>query len=522
MVQHELFEDCPEGQERLEQELREAARAGAKPWWDTRYGEWYGQLFAFWSKTSTIRCEEIKFDFREETYDSARFAVSPSWDAPRPKACIVSKSSFHADDPFPSLRCVETNWGFAHDWVQSHTDELLSESEGPSVFGIEGRTAFPSVAGTHSTIVTSDGALLLCLRSGSQAYYPVTWSASFEESVSAGLGGDKTLAETIMRGAKEEFGLTPADVARSTCTAVGREFVRDSEGTLQLNMSVLAAVELNLNLAGLWERLSQTRRAQDSSEHTAWIAIRFSGKESMWRLLRSARTNGLDIAALSSDPDISLDVHPRSDTSLERHPLMPTSAPRLFLTEEWLRHSSEDRTASGTGRKSPAPTIASLTLLQEGLHLERKAAALVGHGGERQPKRTTSVLETVVAFLNTEGGTVLIGVADDGTIVGIEKDLSAVGQHGWDGWSNEMTNHLRDRIGPDVGASVKIRSEKVKGHLVAALDCPAYDRPVDLKRVAADKDWLGHDHRMYVRLDASDHALGPKQAVEYSQRRWPS
>ncbi len=49
----------------------------------------------------------------------------------------------------------------------------------------------------------------------------------------------------------------------------------------------------------------------------------------------------------------------------------------------------------------------------EGLHREFKEA------GGQLPR---SLFETVCAFLNTDGGTILLGVADDGTVTGIEPD----------------------------------------------------------------------------------------------------
>lgn len=33
-----------------------------------------------------------------------------------------------------------------------------------------------------------------------------------------------------------------------------------------------------------------------------------------------------------------------------------------------------------------------------------------------------AVLKTLVAFLNSKGGTLLIGVADDGTVIGVDED----------------------------------------------------------------------------------------------------
>ena len=46
------------------------------------------------------------------------------------------------------------------------------------------------------------------------------------------------------------------------------------------------------------------------------------------------------------------------------------------------------------------------------------------HTKEQDKKVENSVLKTIVAFLNSEGGTLLIGVSDCGEIIGIEKDIN--------------------------------------------------------------------------------------------------
>ena len=51
----------------------------------------------------------------------------------------------------------------------------------------------------------------------------------------------------------------------------------------------------------------------------------------------------------------------------------------------------------------------------EGLHHEFKEA------GSQLPR---TLFETVCAFLNTDGGTILLGVADDGTVTGIDPDAA--------------------------------------------------------------------------------------------------
>jgi hypothetical protein len=72
--------------------------------------------------------------------------------------------------------------------------------------------------------------------------------------------------------------------------------------------------------------------------------------------------------------------------------------------------------------------IAELVKLGESAVLEFKSTLQwdVVEGKPNKALRKSS-LETIAAFMNTEGGTLLIGVEDDGNIVGLEKDLTLVG-----------------------------------------------------------------------------------------------
>lgn len=65
--------------------------------------------------------------------------------------------------------------------------------------------------------------------------------------------------------------------------------------------------------------------------------------------------------------------------------------------------------------------------LAEGLKVEFKTSAFY-EPGEHNPgfRQMRTIAETVAAFMNTEGGTLYIGVADDGTIRGIDGDLDVL------------------------------------------------------------------------------------------------
>ena len=84
---------------------------------------------------------------------------------------------------------------------------------------------------------------------------------------------------------------------------------------------------------------------------------------------------------------------------------------------------------------------------------------------------TPDVVKTVLAFANTIGGTIYIGIADDGNVVGVE-DVDAT--------TLRAANAVRDAIKPDVTMFVDYRSEVMSGKTVVEIvvqkgtACPYY------------------------------------------------
>lgn len=81
------------------------------------------------------------------------------------------------------------------------------------------------------------------------------------------------------------------------------------------------------------------------------------------------------------------------------------------------------------------------------------------------------IRKTVIAFANSEGGTIYIGVDDDGSIVGIK---------GISGEMLRLSNMVRDAIKPDVTTFVSYIQEKEKGKDIIKVtvqkgtECPYY------------------------------------------------
>ncbi|GHU67740.1 hypothetical protein FACS189413_03070 [Bacteroidia bacterium] len=64
---------------------------------------------------------------------------------------------------------------------------------------------------------------------------------------------------------------------------------------------------------------------------------------------------------------------------------------------------------------------------------------------EFKPKFNEDVIETLVAFANTRGGRVLVGVDDDGKPV---KNFT-IGKESLQNWANEVKNKTQPQIVPD-------------------------------------------------------------------------
>src|SRR5262249_25123241 len=91
------------------------------------------------------------------------------------------------------------------------------------------------------------------------------------------------------------------------------------------------------------------------------------------------------------------------------------------------------------------------------------------HTGEKDPRMELAVLKSVAGFLNAKGGTLILGVADDGTPVGLDKD--AFGSE--DKMSLHLVNLLKDRIGAQHSISIQPRFDDYDGVRVLVVECSA-------------------------------------------------
>ncbi len=123
------------------------------------------------------------------------------------------------------------------------------------------------------------------------------------------------------------------------------------------------------------------------------------------------------------------------------------------------------------------------------------------------------IAKTVAGFMNSEGGTLLIGVTDDGSICGIENDMNSLKRTDRDGFEQHLVQVLSNKyLGPEFGANYKISFEEVDDKLICAVDVDRSPKAVFLKD--------NQNSEFYVRTGNTTRPLDAQAQFEYIGMHW--
>lgn len=149
----------------------------------------------------------------------------------------------------------------------------------------------------------------------------------------------------------------------------------------------------------------------------------------------------------------------------------------------------------------------------ETARVEFKASLLWSYRrGEKDEEVTSAAMRAVAAFLNKDGGTVYVGVGDDGEILGLGADYACMSKRkDWDGWSQSFVNAL-NKIGKDFAEYVSHERISVDGQEVARIAVKKSGAP-------AYMDPSGRSE-FFVRNGTTNQRLNSKETVDYVARHF--
>ena len=161
--------------------------------------------------------------------------------------------------------------------------------------------------------------------------------------------------------------------------------------------------------------------------------------------------------------------------------------------------------------------------------LEKDVLALIAHGeGDtiefkatfkwdlRESRSNRAVedaaLKALAGFMNADGGTLFIGVSDEGEITGLEQDYGILRRKDSDGFAQEVMSAVSLKLGADACRLVHLVFHSVSGKDICRIITSPSPRPVYLKE--------GNELKFYLRTGMSTRALNIQEAVDFIATRW--
>src|SRR5690606_4373993 len=183
----------------------------------------------------------------------------------------------------------------------------------------------------------------------------------------------------------------------------------------------------------------------------------------------AARVNTRENVRLTFDHKVEQVIQEIVDSNFELYKRITDDrafgeAVKNFLFDQYLRGH---RNAEELIKRGESKTLELKSTLRWSLEEDRQDDKGVTH----------AVLKTIAAFLNTEGGDLLIGVADDGAIVGIEADRLDSD----DKFMRHLAQVVRNGLGDRAGTCIDPKCQVVQGKTVCVVTCQRSPEPVFLK-----------------------------------------
>ena len=171
------------------------------------------------------------------------------------------------------------------------------------------------------------------------------------------------------------------------------------------------------------------------------------------------------------------------------------------------------------------PELVRLATLGESGTLEYKSSLRSPTKGEATPELRAAleavIVKEVASFLNAQGGTLLIGLDDDGKPLGLGADYASSGKiAGRDGFERHLRTLLSNALGASTEASLGVSFGLLDGHDICRVDVPAGTAEAWVQ--VADKGGQKR-HAFYLRSGnkAEELPSGPELS-KYTKGRWKS
>lgn len=158
-------------------------------------------------------------------------------------------------------------------------------------------------------------------------------------------------------------------------------------------------------------------------------------------------------------------------------------------------------------------TVGSLIASGESEHVEFKASARWDlERGCVSRQLEDVVARTIAGMLNNTGGSLLLGVTDEGKVCGLDRDYDTLKDHNRDGFERFIIGLVRSRLGGDICPLVHVTFHAVYARDICRVIVEPADRPVYFQD--------GTTSRVFLRAGNSTRELDAREALDHASRRF--
>ncbi len=162
-----------------------------------------------------------------------------------------------------------------------------------------------------------------------------------------------------------------------------------------------------------------------------------------------------------------------------------------------------------------APDIAQLLSETEHDKLEFKSSLRFDYrAGNTSKELERAAMKTIAAFMNSNGGYLVLGVNDSREPLGLENDYQTLQRKDGDGFENHFTQTFNGMIGPEFRNLIKLWFYDMGGRGLCVVQALASPRPVYLK--------TDNNEHFYMRTGNISTSLKLSEIESYSRSRWPT
>lgn len=165
--------------------------------------------------------------------------------------------------------------------------------------------------------------------------------------------------------------------------------------------------------------------------------------------------------------------------------------------------------------QSVTRSIVDLITLGESATLEYKSSYSWDLQHDKENKYLNKmVIKSVAAFLNSEGGILIIGVEDDGAIFGLEKDFRLLGKkftlaQQRDRFELQLMQDISNQIGPVFSRFIKVDFKQVEEKTICVVDVKKSAEPA-----------FAYLSDFYIRIGTMTKSLSIEDATRYIRMNW--